>query len=181
MHARRASSFIRRRCTRIVPRCPRRPSARRMPQVTVPRHLPPVSAVCSLYTLSSVVPAGFGSPYDVLASPNTTLIQTTCDISQVRVDLGKGDPLQYIDHQGYLFKTGGSAWTPLSYTSAESLIAGAWYPKSATTNITLTTTELANPSYNLAYICSWTESAWKCGCRDAACMQSYWQIQSFKR
>jgi hypothetical protein len=28
---------------------------------------------------------------------------------------------------------------------------------------------------------TWTRSMWKCGCRDSACAQSYWQIQSFKR
>jgi len=109
-------------------------------------------------------------------------MNVTClNLTDARLDLGRGDPLQYIYNQGYLFKTGGTNWTPISYTSSESLIAGAWYPKSATTNISLTAAELANPSYNLAYICSWTGSAWKCGCRDQACTQSYWMIQSFKR
>ncbi len=41
--------------------------------------------------------------------------------------------------------------------------------------------ELSQPSYVLGYHCSWTGSGWKCGCRDQACTQSYWQIQSFKR
>jgi hypothetical protein len=50
-------------------------------------------------------------------------------VSSARIDLGKGDPLQYIYNQGYLFKTGGTNWTPVPYTSTESLIAGAWYPK----------------------------------------------------
>jgi hypothetical protein len=142
---------------------------------------PPGPAACSLYTPSTTIPTGYASPYDVVSSPNTNLMNATCDITSARLDLGKGDPLQYIYNQGYLFKTGGSAWTPLSYTSIESSIAGAWYPKTATANISLTQTELANPNYNLAYICSWVGSAWKCGCRDASCTQSYWQIQSFKR
>jgi hypothetical protein len=138
--------------------------------------------VCHQYTPSTTIPTGFASPYDVVSSPSTNLMNATClNLTDARLDLGKGDPLQYIYNQGYLFKTGGSAWTPLSYTSTESLIAGAWYPKSATTNISMTSTELAQPSYNLAYICSWTGSVWKCGCRDSACTQSYWQIQSFKR
>jgi hypothetical protein len=117
----------------------------------------------------------------VLTSPSTLLISATCDTASARLDLGKGDPLQYIYNQGYLFKTGGTNWIPVPYTSTESLIANAWYPKTANTNISLTSTELANPSYVLAYLCTWTGSAWKCGCRDAACTQSYWQIQSFKR
>jgi hypothetical protein len=63
----------------------------------------------------------------------------------------------------------------------ESLIAGARYPKAATTNISLTSTELQNPSDALAYIYTWTTNQWKCGCRDSVCTQSYWQIQAFKR
>jgi Carbohydrate binding module (family 6)/Right handed beta helix region/Protein of unknown function (DUF1565) len=140
---------------------------------------------CAQYTPSTSIPTGFASPYDVVSAPATNLMQVTCDPStgsgQARIDLGKGDPLQYIYNQGYLYKTGGTNWIPVPYTSAESLIANAWYPKTANTTITLTSTELANTSYNLAYICSWTGSSWKCGCRDSACTQSYWQIQSFKR
>jgi hypothetical protein len=61
---------------------------------------------------------------------------------QVTIDLGKGDPLQYIYNTGYLFKTGGTAWNPISYTSAESLIANAWYPKTANATIAKTSAEL---------------------------------------
>jgi hypothetical protein len=87
----------------------------------------------------------------------------------------------YIYNQGYLFKTGGTNWTSIPYTSTETLVANAWYPKTATTNLSLTSTELAQPSYVLGYVCTWQTSQWKCGCRDNACAQSYWQIQSFKR
>jgi hypothetical protein len=80
---------------------------------------------------------------------------------------------------GYMIT--GTNCTPIPYTSTESLIASVWYPKTATATLSLTSTELANPSYNLAYICTWMGSSWKCGCRDASCTQSYWQIQSFKR
>jgi hypothetical protein len=139
---------------------------------------------CSQYTPTTPIPTGFGSPYDVVTSPTTNLIQTTCPSTgsgQARIDLGKGDPLQYIYNTGYLFKTGGTSWAPIPYTSTESLIANAWYPKSANTTIAMTSTELANPSYVLAYLCTWTGTNWKCGCRDQACAQSYWQIQSFKK
>jgi hypothetical protein len=136
---------------------------------------------CSLYTPTTPIPAGYASPYDVVSSPSTNLMQVSCTTTSATITLGKADPLQYIYNQGYLFKTGGTNWTPVPYTSTESLIAGAWYPKSANTTISLTSTELSQPSYALAYLCSWTGSAWKCGCRDSACTQSYWQMQSFKR
>jgi hypothetical protein len=82
---------------------------------------------------------------------------------------------------GYLFKTGAAAWAPFMYTSTEALIAGAWHPKTASATLAMTGTELANPSYVLGYLCTWTGSKWLCGCRDQACTQIYWQIQSFQR
>jgi hypothetical protein len=141
----------------------------------------PPTMACHQYTPTSSIPAGFGSPYDVVSAPSTNLMQTTCATSSVAVDLGKGDPLQYIYNTGDLFKTGNTNWSPISYTSAESLIAGAWYPKTANTTVAMTTTELTQPSYALGYLCTWRGLQWKCGCRDQACTQSYWQIQSFKR
>lgn len=141
----------------------------------------PGPVACSQYTPSSTIPTGYASPYDVVTSPSTNLINVTCDISSARVDLGKGDPLQYIYNTGYLFKTGGTNWSPIPYTSTESLIANAWYPKTVNTTIAMTSTELSQPSYVLAYLCTWKGTGWKYGCRDAACTQSYWQIQSFKR
>jgi hypothetical protein len=60
---------------------------------------------CSLYTPSTTIPSGYTSPFDVVSSPNTNLMQATCDTSSARIDLGKGDPLQYIYNQAYLFKT----------------------------------------------------------------------------
>lgn len=75
----------------------------------------------------------------------------------------------------------GSAWNPILYTSAESLITGARYPKSANAALSLTSRELSQDNYVLSYMCSWTGSGWKCESRDAACTQSYRQIQSFRR
>jgi hypothetical protein len=45
----------------------------------------------------------------------------------------------------------------------EQIVANAWYPKTATATISLTSTELQNPSYALAYLYTWTGTNWKCG------------------
>jgi NPCBM/NEW2 domain-containing protein len=42
---------------------------------------------CHQYTSTSAIPAGFGSPYDVLSSPSTNLMNVTCDTTSARVDL----------------------------------------------------------------------------------------------
>jgi hypothetical protein len=54
--------------------------------------------------------------------------------------------------------------------------------KAATASASLSGLDLTSTThYALGYICTWTGSAWKCGCRDTACVQSYWQIQKFQR
>ena len=65
------------------------------------------------------------------------------------------------------------AWTPFSYTSVESLIASAWYPKTAYATLNLDSTQQAQDTYVLGYLCTWNGTAWKCGCRDLACTQRY--------
>ena len=61
----------------------------------------PGFSVCNQYTPSSTIPAGYGSPYDVLTSPSTLLISATYDVASARIDLGKGDPLQYVYNTSY--------------------------------------------------------------------------------
>jgi hypothetical protein len=36
------------------------------------------------------------------------------------------------------------------------------------------------PHY-LAYTCQWRNNRWYCGCRDTACTQGYWQLQSIQQ
>ena len=80
----------------------------------------------------------------------------------------------YVYKDGYVAQSGASSWTPVQLFGSN-LISGAWYPKSAqgVTQISQDTATL----YYVAYTCSWTGSVWKCGCRDAQCAQSYWQLQ----
>jgi hypothetical protein len=66
----------------------------------------PGLVACSQYTPSSTIPTGYASPYDVVTSPNTNLMNVTClTLTDARLDLGRGDPLQYIYNQGYLFNS----------------------------------------------------------------------------
>ena len=61
----------------------------------------PSPVACHQYTPSSTIPTGYASPYDVVSSPNTNLMNITClNLTDARIDLGKGDPLQYIYNGG---------------------------------------------------------------------------------
>ena len=133
---------------------------------------------CHTYTSTSSIPPGFGVPWDT--TTNELLIKATCTTSSATIDLGRGNPLQYIYRIGYHYRNGMSGWMPVNYTSQEQLIVDAWYPKTAQGSIT---TDTSVDNYGLAYICTWMSSLkqWKCGCRDQVCTTSYWQIQQFKQ
>jgi hypothetical protein len=108
-------------------------------------------------------------------------MKATRSTSSVTLEMGKGSASQYIYTTGYYYRTGLTNWTPVTFTSAEPLVANSWYPKTAHTTLSIDSTQQTQDTYTLGYLCSWTGSAWKCGCRDAACTQSYWQIQQFRR
>jgi hypothetical protein len=80
----------------------------------------------------------------------------------------------------YHYHAGMANWIPISLASTEAKISNAWHPKTA--NTTLSGLDLQNTThYVLGYLCTSNGTQWKCGCRDSACTQSYWQVQSFKR
>jgi hypothetical protein len=142
---------------------------------------PPGSVSCHQYFPGSIIPSGYGVPWDTISGLNELLIKATCNASSVTIDMGKGDPLQYIYRTSYYDHSGLASWTPVTMTSTEALTVSNWYAKTATTNLSLDSTQQAQDTYALGYICTWTGTSWKCGCRDAACTQSYCQIQSFRR
>lgn len=134
---------------------------------------------CHLLISSSAIPSGYGAPYDVLSPVRDLLIRTSCTSSSATVQLGKGDALQYNYHQGYIYTPTATDWAVIDYTSTEQKISNAWYPKTASITVPLTQSELSRTNWVLGYICTWTGTQWKCGCRDTACAQSYWQLQQF--
>ncbi len=101
-------------------------------------------------------------------------------VSSTQINLSWAASMDNVN-TGYLFKTGGTNWTPISYTSTEALMANAWYPKSANTTINLTSSEACQSQLRARLHLLMDRNELKCGCRDSACTQSYWQIQSFKR
>jgi hypothetical protein len=138
----------------------------------------PSPTPCPRYTPSSHIPPGFGVPWDT-SSPSTLLLKATCTTGSVLLDVGDNEPLRYIYKDAYLSR-GGSAWGKVSLLGS-GLIAGSWYPKYATATIPMTDSEQAQTNHYVAYTCKYTGTQWKCGCRDSACMQSYWQVQQIKR
>ena len=94
------------------------------------------------------------------------------------LELGDNNALTYVYKSAYLSKAGSTISAPITLIGP-GLISNAWYPRQATANVPITDGELAQTSHYVGF--KYNGSAWKCGCRDSACTQSYWQIQSFKK
>jgi hypothetical protein len=106
----------------------------------------------------------------------------TCSGSVATIEMNATPNPQYqfrnVYNIGYSAQPGAASWTPFTLTG-EGLISNAWLPGRGTASISFQDT--ATPTYVLGYICTWTGSQWQCGCRDAACAQSYWQVQRVSR
>lgn len=145
----------------------------------------PTSVSCHRYTPSSTIPQGFGVPWDVFdpASP-PVLITASCSSNgaplSVNDPLNPSYPYRYAYKDGYDVISGQSSWTriPLSGTG---LISNTWYPGRATALIPLTLAQQSQDTYVVGYMCADMGTSWKCGCRDSACTQAYWQIQLIRR
>ncbi len=135
---------------------------------------------CQQYDSSTTVKSGFGVPYNTLSAAKETIINGDFDDAsvQVTVNLGNGSSQMYIYNQGYIWR--GGAWQPVSLAAGSKGSSGSWRIGRASAVITTTAAELSSGFYVIAHICSWTGTAWKCGCRDSACATPYWQLQRFQ-
>ena len=91
--------------------------------------------------------------------------------------MGKGDPDQIIYRYGYELVNG--QWQRLDLTG-NVLLGGLWWRGSASADRPWTATQQGQTNVFLAYVCTSTGSEWKCGCRDATCAQSFWQVQGYE-
>lgn len=136
-----------------------------------------------LWAGGSSLPAGFGVPYNTTSSERELVLRADCVYAKwnseghVRVEAGAGEELQYIYKQGFEWTAEG--WSPITF-EGEAPVDGSWYVGEAQAQLARTADELEKPNYVVAYICSWTGTEWKCGCRDERCNDSFWQLQAFQ-
>jgi hypothetical protein len=132
---------------------------------------------CHLWDSSKSVPSGFGAAYNVLSSARELLLGALCEQTSAEYRVGNGFNFQYIYNQGYFWT--GSNWQMFNYQCQGQTVGGAWCVGNATQTENFTSTQLQQKNSYLAYVCNWTGSAWKCGCRDQTCAQNYWNLQQF--
>jgi hypothetical protein len=140
------------------------------------RGITPIDCHLNDYSTEPVHKPGFGVAYNTISSAKELLMKVTCGTDTASISLGNGLPTQVIYDQGHLWA--GSQWLTVNLSGPERAYPG-WFKGSA--NSTLSSLELAQTKYFVAYICTWAGSTWKCGCADSACNQGYWQLQPFRK
>lgn len=132
------------------------------------------AATCvNVQTATTTIPAGFGAAYNLFSPTHELLIKGACTDTSVIVNVGSGQGGQYIYELGYYYD--GKTWRSFTYAGAKKI--GPWFVGSATVTLPSTVKE----TQVTAYICQLVNNTWKCGCRDGACTQAYWQSQTVVR
>jgi murein DD-endopeptidase MepM/ murein hydrolase activator NlpD len=127
---------------------------------------------CHLYTATSApapFPDGRGVPWNVF-DPTRLLVRASCSDVSVTANVGTNQN-EYIFNQGYQWD--GTTWNQFSFTCTGQT-SDPWCIGTAQATLS------ANTLFYVAYTCTWTGSAWKCGCRDQTCAQNFWQLQGIQ-
>ena len=128
---------------------------------------------CSVYTSVSQVPAGYGSPFNELSTLKEPTLSVTCSANGAAVTAGNSANSS-VYKSGFYTENG--QWKKMSLTGLEDPNNTGWFKGTALSNIPTP----SGQNFTIAFICQYQNNAWKCGCRDSACAQNYWTIQSYK-
>lgn len=130
------------------------------------------------YTSSARIPSGFAAAYNIF-STNTKEATVKIDCDTNKLVVGSNLPTQYIYKIAHIFKDG--TWQPVTLSSTNALVDSNWYPASASYDLSakFTADEIRHKGiYASAYMCSWVNNTWKCGCADSICATPLWQAQT---
>jgi hypothetical protein len=132
---------------------------------------------CHLYSSQGNVPSGFGA-WGVVFT-NKLLIKAACSPASAIITVGDGDS-HYIYEKGHIWRN--NAWQLITFAGSDKVPRYPWYRNEASATINLSSSELSNTNYVVAYVCTWrNNSEWKCRCRDSTGANKYWHLQAFKR
>jgi hypothetical protein len=134
---------------------------------------------CHLLTAAQSVPQGFGAAYNPFSPSEELLLNVECgSASDATLTVGNGQSTTYVYRLGYEWENGG--WKQIDLGGSQ-IAAQDWFVGSVKANLFRSKEQLADDNFFVAYICLWQNNGWRCGCRDRDCIQSYWQMQMFKK
>lgn len=132
---------------------------------------------CNLIPSGANIAQGFAAPYNVLTATQEMLVSVSCGTNQATLSVGSGAQTQYVYELGYTWRN--NQWQQIELTGSNKT-GGVWYVGSARGTLPQSGAELEQNNFVVAYVCQWTGTQWKCGCRDQACAQGMWQLQVFR-
>lgn len=125
----------------------------------------------------------YARPYDLLFDPGNLLMKVKCGSDdKFTAEFGTADSQTLVHQSGYVYRD--NIWSPISYVrqnSSEPMLEQNWIPGIATSTFAVPTGQIEQESFVLAFICQAHEGRWKCGCTDATCAESKWNVQVFRR
>ncbi len=135
--------------------------------------------MCGIYRSTADVPSGYGSPFDIITNPLKLLLNVRCTDSSVAFVAGTGASDQYVYSLGYVYTHG--IWQPIRLSGPASRENGTWFKGIAGGKLYVGESDMKRFKWVAAYVCSYDQEAerWKCGCRDATCTTSGWNLQMF--
>lgn len=118
----------------------------------------------------------FGSPFNPFSGTLEIMMTTICNAPRSTVRIGYGQQNHYIYEDAYYWRD--HAWQRQRLSGATR--DRNWFVGTATGNVPTTEAELAQANFFVAYICHYTNNAWRCGCKNNSdCRPSRWNIQMF--
>ncbi len=156
---------------------------------------PTEPTACSRYLSGTPAPSPYALAWNWISSAKELLLTATCEGTATTATIGNANTNVPSSGAGLVYSWGkvyayyNNSWNvnqPVSLTCNGTKIPVADATPTDTLpdywcNGTLTGVLPANTSFFVGYTCIRTETAWKCGCPDASCIQSYWQLQGINR
>lgn len=116
---------------------------------------------------------GFAAVWNTQSPERELLVRgTDCKDDAAQITVGSAATYSY----GTAYHWTGTTWSPVPLGGTS--ITPGWYKGAGTTSVPLVGT---STTYVVAYTCSYAGGAYKCGCRDAACSASAWQLQGVSK
>ncbi len=134
------------------------------------------------YSNAAGIPNNYGAAFNVFSGYRELLIRTVCD-SNGNLTLSVNTPdtatQKYVSKTG--FRWNGGSWVPFTFEGTAAPGSPDWLLMGA--HVTIPYSDLLPQdrfSYFVAYTCTFSNSEWKCGCRDSFCGVHFWQIQAMR-
>ncbi len=148
-------------------------------------HTPSVVAQVSCeprYDNTMLTPPGYATSYNVFSTIRELILNTSCPTNDALFMEGSEDTTnpQYVYRTAYRWD--GTHWVEvIMHGVPVPGTGGAWLKAVASTTIAKSVFRPAGMYNFLAgYTCTFVNGAWKCGCRNAVCGVSLWQLQAFR-